>query len=46
MAPVYVDGEHTVTLKGDYIASEFRAIIDDYVARKYPPRLPEMKTHE
>ncbi|HQW20406.1 MAG TPA: flavodoxin-dependent (E)-4-hydroxy-3-methylbut-2-enyl-diphosphate synthase [Rhodocyclaceae bacterium] len=46
VAPVYVDGEHTVTLKGDYIASEFRAIIDDYVARKYPPRLPEMKTHE
>jgi len=46
VAPVYVDGEHMVILKGDYIASEFRAIIDDYVARKYPPRLPEMKTHE
>ena len=44
VAPVYVDGERTVTLKGDNIASEFRAIIDDYVARKYPPRLPEMKS--
>ncbi len=38
VAPVYVDGERTVTLKGDNIAGEFRAIIDDYVARKYPPR--------
>ena len=39
VAPVYVDGERTVTLKGDNIAGEFRAIIDDYVARKYPARL-------
>ncbi len=39
VAPVYVDGERTVTLKGENIAGEFRAIIDDYVARKYPLRL-------
>ncbi len=38
VAPVYVDGEKTVTLKGDDIAREFKAIIDDYVARKYPRR--------
>lgn len=38
VAPVYVDGERTVTLKGDNIAAEFRAIIDDYVAHKYPLR--------
>ena len=38
VAPVYVDGERTVTLKGENIAGEFRAIIDDYVARKYPQR--------
>ena len=38
VAPVYVDGEKTVTLKGDDIAREFRAIVDDYVARKYPRR--------
>jgi (E)-4-hydroxy-3-methylbut-2-enyl-diphosphate synthase len=36
VAPVYVDGEKTVTLKGDDIAREFKAIVDDYVARKYP----------
>ena len=38
VAPVYVDGEKTVTLKGGDIAREFKAIIDDYVARKYPRR--------
>jgi (E)-4-hydroxy-3-methylbut-2-enyl-diphosphate synthase len=38
VAPVYVDGEKTVTLKGDDIAREFKAIVDDYVARKYPHR--------
>ena len=39
VAPVYVDGQRTVTLRGDNIAGEFRAIIDDYVARKYPQRM-------
>ncbi|NMF91577.1 flavodoxin-dependent (E)-4-hydroxy-3-methylbut-2-enyl-diphosphate synthase [Aromatoleum petrolei] len=34
-APVFVDGEKTVTLRGDNIAAEFIAIIDDYVATKY-----------
>jgi len=38
VAPVYVDGERAVTLKGDNIAGEFRAIVDDYVARTYPQR--------
>ena len=37
-APVYVDGEKTVTLRGDNIAAEFRAIVDDYVERKYPKK--------
>ena len=36
VAPVYVDGEKTVTLKGDNIASEFRQIVDNYVREKYP----------
>jgi len=39
VAPVFVDGEKTVTLKGDNIAAEFQAIVDDYVARKYPRRV-------
>jgi (E)-4-hydroxy-3-methylbut-2-enyl-diphosphate synthase len=37
-APVYVDGEKTVTLRGDNISAEFQKIVDDYVARKYPRR--------
>ena len=35
VAPVYVDGEKTVTLKGDRIAEEFQAIVEDYVKRTY-----------
>jgi len=34
-APVFVDGERTVTLKGDHIAEEFQAIVQAYVARRY-----------
>jgi (E)-4-hydroxy-3-methylbut-2-enyl-diphosphate synthase len=34
-APVYVDGEHFTTLKGDGIGAEFRKILDDYVTRNY-----------
>ena len=35
VAPVYVDGEKTVTLKGDRIAEEFQALVDDYVRATY-----------
>ena len=35
MAPVFVDGEKTVTLKGDYIAEEFQAIVEEYVQKNY-----------
>jgi (E)-4-hydroxy-3-methylbut-2-enyl-diphosphate synthase len=35
VAPVYVDGEKAVTLKGDNIAGEFQQLIQDYVERKY-----------
>lgn len=34
-APVFVDGQKTVTLRGDNIAAEFQAIVDDYVANRY-----------
>ncbi len=39
VAPVFVDGERTVTLKGERIAEEFQAIVEDYVRRKYT-RIP------
>ena len=35
VAPVYVDGERTVTLKGDRIAQEFQAIVDEYVRKRF-----------
>ncbi|MCH9798999.1 MAG: flavodoxin-dependent (E)-4-hydroxy-3-methylbut-2-enyl-diphosphate synthase [Betaproteobacteria bacterium] len=35
VAPVFVDGEKTVTLKGDYIAQEFQSIVEDYVKNNY-----------
>jgi len=36
-APVYVDGQLRVTLKGDTIVPEFLELLNDYVVRKYPP---------
>ncbi|HET7669571.1 MAG TPA: flavodoxin-dependent (E)-4-hydroxy-3-methylbut-2-enyl-diphosphate synthase, partial [Burkholderiales bacterium] len=35
VAPVYVDGKKTVTLKGERIAEEFQAIVERYVQEKY-----------
>ena len=35
VAPVYVDGKLSTTLRGDHIVAEFRGILDRYVARRY-----------
>ncbi|RRQ21349.1 flavodoxin-dependent (E)-4-hydroxy-3-methylbut-2-enyl-diphosphate synthase [Thiohalobacter thiocyanaticus] len=35
VAPVYVDGEKTVTLKGETLAQDFQALIEAYVERNY-----------
>ncbi len=35
VAPVYIDGQKTVTLKGNRIAEEFQVIVDRYVREKY-----------
>jgi (E)-4-hydroxy-3-methylbut-2-enyl-diphosphate synthase len=37
-APVYIDGEKALTLRGDNIAAEFTRIVDEYVERKYVKR--------
>ncbi|HLU78175.1 MAG TPA: flavodoxin-dependent (E)-4-hydroxy-3-methylbut-2-enyl-diphosphate synthase [Burkholderiaceae bacterium] len=34
-APVFIDGERTITLKGDTIAQEFQQIVEQYVERRY-----------
>jgi (E)-4-hydroxy-3-methylbut-2-enyl-diphosphate synthase len=45
VAPVYVDGEKTVTLKGERIAEEFQQIVYDYVRATYggEPPAPHLK---
>ncbi len=35
VAPVYIDGKLSTTLRGDRIVAEFREILDNYVARRY-----------
>jgi (E)-4-hydroxy-3-methylbut-2-enyl-diphosphate synthase len=35
VAPVFVDGQKTVTLKGERIAEEFQAIVEEYVNSHY-----------
>jgi (E)-4-hydroxy-3-methylbut-2-enyl-diphosphate synthase len=37
VAPVYQDGEKTVTLKGDNIAQDFIGLVKDYVKNRYTP---------
>jgi (E)-4-hydroxy-3-methylbut-2-enyl-diphosphate synthase len=49
VAPVFVDGEKTVTLKGERIAEEFQAIVEDYVRSHYgeaglAPRLSRLES--
>ncbi len=34
-APVYIDGEKALTLRGERIAEEFQALVENYVARTY-----------
>jgi (E)-4-hydroxy-3-methylbut-2-enyl-diphosphate synthase len=35
VAPVYIDGEKAVTLKGERIAEQFQALVDEYVSRRF-----------
>jgi (E)-4-hydroxy-3-methylbut-2-enyl-diphosphate synthase len=37
-APVFIDGQKAMTLRGEGIADEFIRIVDDYVARRYTGR--------
>jgi (E)-4-hydroxy-3-methylbut-2-enyl-diphosphate synthase len=34
-APVYVDGQKTVTLRGDDIAAQFKVLVDNYVHKRF-----------
>jgi (E)-4-hydroxy-3-methylbut-2-enyl-diphosphate synthase len=37
-APVFIDGQKAMTLRGERIAEEFQQIVDEYVARTYVRR--------
>ena len=37
VAPVFVDGEKTITLKGDRIAEDFQQLVEAYVSKTYAP---------
>ncbi len=41
VAPVYVDGKLSITLRGDRIVAEFIEILNNYVARRYAERVAE-----
>jgi (E)-4-hydroxy-3-methylbut-2-enyl-diphosphate synthase len=36
-APVYIDGSHATTLKGEGLVDEFKGILLDYIRRTYAP---------
>lgn len=38
-APVFIDGERQMTLKGETIAEEFQKIVEQYVDRRYGQKL-------
>jgi (E)-4-hydroxy-3-methylbut-2-enyl-diphosphate synthase len=35
VAPVYIDGQKAMTLRGDHIVEEFQRILEDYVENRY-----------
>jgi (E)-4-hydroxy-3-methylbut-2-enyl-diphosphate synthase len=45
-APVFIDGKKAMTLRGPNIAAEFKAIVEDYVARRYGARTRESEPAE
>jgi (E)-4-hydroxy-3-methylbut-2-enyl-diphosphate synthase len=39
--PIFIDGQHVTTLRGTYeeLAAAFQALVDDYVATRYPRKV-------
>lgn len=38
-APVYIDGEKAMTLRGDSIAAEFQAVVENYIKNRFTPKM-------
>src|SRR5690606_41215153 len=39
-APVFIDGEKAMTLRGDHIAAEFHQLVENYVQRRFGGHVP------
>jgi len=39
-APVFIDGQKAMTLRGEGIASEFHQIVEDYIERRFGSKVP------
>jgi (E)-4-hydroxy-3-methylbut-2-enyl-diphosphate synthase len=37
-APVFIDGEKRMTLRGDAIAAEFQAVVESYIRERFAPK--------
>jgi (E)-4-hydroxy-3-methylbut-2-enyl-diphosphate synthase len=38
-APVYIDGEKAMTLRGDSIAADFQSVVENYIKNRFTPKL-------
>ena len=45
VAPVFIDGERAVTLKGERIAEEFQALVEQYVKRRFGDSVANVDRH-
>ncbi|MBS0500449.1 MAG: 4-hydroxy-3-methylbut-2-en-1-yl diphosphate synthase, partial [Proteobacteria bacterium] len=36
-APVYIDGQKAVTLRGEHIAQEFHQLVERYIEQRFGP---------
>jgi (E)-4-hydroxy-3-methylbut-2-enyl-diphosphate synthase len=43
-APVFIDGEKRMTLRGDSIASDFQKVVEDYIQRRFGVPAPTTST--
>jgi (E)-4-hydroxy-3-methylbut-2-enyl-diphosphate synthase len=41
-APVFIDGEKRMTLRGDAIAAEFQAVVENYIRERFAPKTSKL----
>jgi (E)-4-hydroxy-3-methylbut-2-enyl-diphosphate synthase len=41
-APVFIDGEKRMTLRGDAIAAEFQAVVENYIRERFAPKISKV----